>query len=227
MRRLLGLSLAIALGLTAVAAAPVAAASPFDDCTVVMTSVGRQCLTDRDLRLFEWRTDLTDRETRSLVDCGCLSTQDQEYLNRVLEGTDRWLVQRVLRFMEARDCFSDSDLQRLGRAAVRLDRDDLKTMVTLAGPCQRVFDRRMEGQGWLDVWRGLWRRDDYGCLSDSDLRRIDRRTTDLDLWDIRTILRYDDRRECVSSDDVRRLDRWTDDLDLFDLLDLFGGFGLQ
>ncbi len=227
MRRLLGLSLAIALGLTAVAAAPVAAASTFDDCTVVMTSVGRQCLTDRDLRLFEWRTDLTDRETRSLVECGCLSTRDQEYLNRVLEGTDRWLVQRVLRFMEARDCFSDSDLQRLGRAALTLDRDDLRAMVTLAGPCQRILDRRMGDQGWLDVWRDLWRRDDNGCLSDSDLRRIDRRTTDLDLWDIRTILRYDDRRECVTGDDARRLDRWTDDLDLLDILDLFGGFSLR
>ncbi|MFO7533288.1 MAG: hypothetical protein R6W93_12565 [Candidatus Limnocylindrales bacterium] len=85
----------------------------------------------------------------------------------------------------------------------------------------------MEGQSWIDIWRDMWRDDDYGCLSDSDLRRIDRRTTDLDLWDIRTILRYGDRRDCVTGDDVRRLDRRTDDLDLLDILDLFGGFDLR
>jgi hypothetical protein len=227
MRRLLGLSLAIALGLTAVAAAPVAAATTHDDCTVVMTSVGRQCLTDRDLRLFEWRTELTDREMRSMVDCGCLSTREQEYLDRVLDDAGRMATRRVLRFMAARDCFADSDLQRLRRSVVTLDRDDLKTMVTLGGPCRRVFDRRMEGQSWIDIWRDMWRDDDYGCLSDPDLRRIDRRTTDLDMWDIRTILRYGDRRDCVTSDDVRRLDRRTDDLDLLDILDLFGGFDLR
>jgi hypothetical protein len=160
---------------------------------------------------------------RSMVECGCLSTREQQYLDRVLEGSGRVLTGRVLRFMAARDCFSDSDLPRLRRAAASLDRDDLKAMVKQGGPCQRVLDRRTGPLGWLDILRG-WEREDYGCISDSDLRRIDRRTNDLDIWDIRTILRYDDRRECVTTKDVRRLDRRTDDLDLLDILDLFGGY---
>ena len=236
MRRLLGLSLAIVLGLTAMAAAPVAASSRDDDCTVVMTSEGRKCLPDRDLRLFDQRLfdqrlldrrgDLTDREMRSMVECGCLSTREQQYLEQALEDSGLLLAQRVLRFMAARDCFSDTDLQRLRRVAASLDRDDLKAMVQEGGPCQRVLDRRMGRFGWLDFLR-WWGRDDYGCISEPDLRRIDRRTGDLDIWDIRTILRYDDRRECVTPKDVRRLDRRTDDLDLLDLLDLFGGFDLR
>ncbi len=233
MRRLLGLSLAVVLGLTAMAAAPVAASSRDDDCTVVMTSEGRKCLSDRDLRLFDQRLferrlldrrgDLTEREVLSMVECGCLSTREQQYLERVLEDSGRVLTGRVLRFMAARDCFSGSDLQRVRRAAASLDRDDLEAMVEQGGPCQRVLDRRTERFGWLDFLRG-WGREDYGCISDPDLRRIDRRTSDLDIWDIRTILRYDDRRECVTPKDVRRLDRRTDDLDLLDFLDLFGGY---
>jgi len=241
MRRLLGLSLAIMVGLTALAAAPVAASSRDHDCTVVMTSEGRKCLSDRDLRLFDQRLldqrlfgqrfldrrgDLTDREMRSMVECGCLSTREQQYLDRILEGSGRMLVRRVLRFMAARDCFSDTDLLRLRRAAASLDRDDLKAMVKEGGPCQRVLDRRMGRFGWLDFLR-WWGREDYGCMSDSDLRRIDRRTGDLDIRDIRTILRYDGRGDCVTPEDVRRLDRRTDDLDLLDILDLFGGFDLR
>ncbi len=230
MRRLLGLSLAIALGLTAMAAAP-AASSRDDDCTVVMTSEGRKCLSDRDLRLFDQRLfdrrgDLTDREMRSMVECGCLTAGEQQYLERVLDDSGRMLARRVLRFMAARDCFSDSDLPRLRRAAASLDRDDLEAMVEQGGPCQRVLDRRMDRFGWLDILRG-WEREDYGCISDPDLRRIDRRTGDLDIWDIRTILRYDDGRDCVTPKDVRRLDRRTDDLDFLDILDLCGGFGLR
>ncbi|HSM33548.1 MAG TPA: hypothetical protein VK987_05630 [Anaerolineae bacterium] len=84
----------------------------------------------------------------------------------------------------------------------------------------------MGGMDWYDIMRDLWRRDDHRCISDSDLRRIDRRTSDLDLLDIRAILRYDDRRGCVYAGDARRLDRRSDDLDLFDILDLFGGYDL-
>jgi hypothetical protein len=226
MRTLLGLFLVIALGLTAMAAAPVAAASKYNDCTVVRTVEGRTCLTDRDLRLYDRWDDLTDRETRSMVQCGCLSAPEQRYLDRVLEGPDRSLAPRVIRFMAARDCFADSDPWSLRRAATRLDRDDLRSMVRLGGMCDRDLGRRVGRLGWFDILQDLWRSDDQRCISHPDLRRIDRRASDLDIWDIRAILRYDDRRGCVSTDDFRRLARRTQDLDLIDILDLFGGYDL-
>ena len=226
MRRLLGLFMAIALGLTAVAAAPVAAASSNDDCTVVLTVGGLMCLTDRDLRTYDRWADFTDRGARSMVRCGCLTAQEQRYLDSILDGPDRMLAPRVLRFMAARDCFADSDRWSLRRAATSLDRDDLRSMVRLGGTCDRDVGRHMGGMDWYDIMRDLWRRDDHRCISDSDLRRIDRRTSDLDLLDIRAILRYDDRRGCVYAGDARRLDRRSDDLDLFDILDLFGGYDL-
>jgi hypothetical protein len=243
MRRLLGLSLAIALGLTAVVAAPIAAGSSNDDCTVVMTSQGRTCLSDRDLRLFDRRDEISDRDLRlfdrrdeisdrdlrSMVSCGCLSVREQRRLEQILDDPDRTTVGRVVRILAAQDCFSDSDLQRLRRGAVRLDRDDLEKLVEYGGACERTTNRLFGRFGWRALLqdRELWRRNDTGCVTDTDIRRLDRRATDLDMWDIRDILGYSDRRDCVTARDVRRLDRNTDDLDLMDIMWFLGGRDLR
>lgn len=231
MRRVLGLALTIALGLTAVSVVAAVGHSTDDDCTHVRLWSGWDCLTDRELDRLRDRDRLTARDLRSMVDCECLSVSDLRSLDRVSRDLDRQGVKRVLRYLHRQDCVSDREVRRLRRGYRSIDADDVRTLIREARRCDRHDDR-----GWrrLDRWRELLerersRRSDRGCIADEQVRRLARRAKDLDGSDIRAVLRLrdrsDDRLECVRARDLDRLDRRSTDLDRDAITWLLWGWG--